>query len=1208
MSRETLKDFFIKNAIPEDSISFSHDSEPTPDGLGNLNSLHLGGNEDIKIDPNSGQTLLDLDSADPAGILGDYLSFLSKEADHVYPISPGNEASAPTNRGEYLAISSEHGAEKIYITPGTELASNFNVYSNGQFVNIKDVVDKIGLDNDENSGHKLLNSIEGTGTNDYGEVTHQEGEDNKVVQAVHNEVLIKSRFGNIPNKEIFVSKNESQDTHDQKEKLKINNKFGSHSHLDEETLVRLEQLKNLGASLLMKVSGFDNGDTPGESLNPEELEASMVTGELRSSLIKGRPNEIGAPGIQAEAYRAKNATGFPQKEASDESIRAGRGEAIGHVDTRSSYGATYNSGMHFSGKNHKLHKYQAALSLYALDEVSRRIYSSIIRHLTSIADLNGDVYSKIEDNFNEFLHEPLLGHARKLVNLKLDYIKNSVLVPTRYPYKSSFDRGLKVLFGIEYVDNTAKREKPTVESIKISKQVTSSPGFWLAVSRSAIKSANQTFDSLDLLSQTDIDSESINNFISAMASNNIIRYMNAIATVGDASFQAYGGGDISNDAFFKRSRNVDSLPDSPGTRVGKSRKDNGYRQNQLAWSQNDVPSAYLLPLNPIRAAGRLDKIVSGPNPFTAMVGSELVDQTYFSKNMDGSSNRIPKEVVETLENKLDAEYVPFYFQDLRTNEIISFHAFLDSLTDTINPNYSTFPGYGRLDPVRIYESTTRSISIGFTVVATSKQDFNTMWYKINKFVTLLYPQWTKGTMVGQSLEGGVTSKFLQPNTQVLGASPLVRMRVGDIIKSNYSKFNLARMFGIGDGDVQPLPADSSPAAIITNAFDYEAQNVINKIKDYSVSLLALVYGSPIQFFNLQGTKDQAAKLGSFGQKALSGLSSTATNFLKNGFVNPLTLGFVLNRIKDPNVEINSAIAGNKFDKTTPAQNAGQSIAESIGDQLSGPHKNYTVYLNSNYNQGYKIIGGNDVMVGKRLMIQKPIKVKIVKKNLSSYEGIKFSKDLEKTSKTKVTYEVEIVDFSIPADAQSLVLYCMPSDIYQMPNKTLIDTLEFGLLLAGAGGVISPLADSGLNSNLIKGFANSTGTAPAIDLIRSLYQSQESSFMDSFNNPFAKAYESTSGRGLAGTIGSVSFNWLDNFPWEIDHNSRAPIGCKISFSFDVIHDIAPGLDHSGYNRAPLYNVGDIMKNVSGDSYESFFKEDEFEFRKQANKGIKITGKK
>ena len=197
---------------------------------------------------------------------------------------------------------------------------------------------------------------------------------------------------------------------------------------------------------------------------------------------------------------------------------------------------------------------------------------------------------------------------------------------------------------------------------------------------------------------------------------------------------------------------------------------------------------------------------------------------------------------------------------------------------------------------------------------------------------------------------------------------------------------------------------------------------------------------------------------------------------------------------------------------------------------------------------------------------------------------------------------------MPKESINLELHCEPSDIYQMPNDTLVNTLEFGLLLAGAGGFISSALDFGLNSNLVKGFANSTGLAPSIDLVRSLYQSQESEFMDAFNNPFVKAYESTAGRGLAGTVGTVTFDWLDDFPWEIDHNSRAPIGCKINFNFDVIHDLPPGLDHSGYNRAPLYNVGDIMKNVTDDVYESFFKEDEFEFRKQSNKGTRITGKK
>ena len=69
------------------------------------------------------------------------------------------------------------------------------------------------------------------------------------------------------------------------------------------------------------------------------------------------------------------------------------------------------------------------------------------------------------------------------------------------------------------------------------------------------------------------------------------------------------------------------------------------------------------------------------------------------------------------------------------------------------------------------------------------------------------------------------------------------------------------------------------------------------------------------------------------------------------------------------------------------------------------------------------------------------------------------------------------------------------------------------------------------------------------------------------------------------LGNLTFNWLDDsFGWETDFNSRAPIGVKIKLSLDVIHDIPPGLDHAGYNRAPLYNVGSIMEHVSGDPNE------------------------
>ena len=37
---------------------------------------------------------------------------------------------------------------------------------------------------------------------------------------------------------------------------------------------------------------------------------------------------------------------------------------------------------------------------------------------------------------------------------------------------------------------------------------------------------------------------------------------------------------------------------------------------------------------------------------------------------DASPGRLPIEMVSMVEQNLDSEYVPFYFHDLRTNEVI----------------------------------------------------------------------------------------------------------------------------------------------------------------------------------------------------------------------------------------------------------------------------------------------------------------------------------------------------------------------------------------------------------------------------------------------------------------------------------------------------------------------------------------------------------
>lgn len=88
------------------------------------------------------------------------------------------------------------------------------------------------------------------------------------------------------------------------------------------------------------------------------------------------------------------------------------------------------------------------------------------------------------------------------------------------------------------------------------------------------------------------------------------------------------------------------------------------------------------------------------------------------------------------------------------------------------------------------------------------------------------------------------------------------------------------------------------------------------------------------------------------------------------------------------------------------------------------------------------------------------------------------------------------------------------------------------------------------------------------------------FFSADSNPVVKAFESTAGKGLAGIIKSIKFNWFEP-AWEIDNGAKAPQWCKISLGFTPIHDIPPGIDDDGFNRAPIYPVG-AVGNFSGDA--------------------------
>jgi hypothetical protein len=141
-----------------------------------------------------------------------------------------------------------------------------------------------------------------------------------------------------------------------------------------------------------------------------------------------------------------------------------------------------------------------------------------------------------------------------------------------------------------------------------------------------------------------------------------------------------------------------------------------------------------------------------------------------------------------------------------------------------------------------------------------------------------------------------------------------------------------------------------------------------------------------------------------------------------------------------------------------------------------------------------------------------------------------------------------------------------------PSKDALYARE----LASASSASTPAAGS---STSVSSGASSSGSpssnpTPNYDRL--------TGFLDASQNPIIRSFESARGRGLAGFITDLKFDWTD-VPWEIKQGSRAPLFMKLTVTFSPIHDIPMGLDSDGMMRSVAYNVGNLSKMINGDPY-------------------------
>jgi hypothetical protein len=637
-------------------------------------------------------------------------------------------------------------------------------------------------------------------------------------------------------------------------------------------------------------------------------------------------------------------------------------------------------------------------------------------------------------------------------------------------FQAALMRGIGVFFGLDV--GVSDLLNPTGALGAVATAI-ESPGFKAVTCRSIMRSTMIFINKLKGLADSPSIMAGVKNFLSLfeiLKESKLMSAINLFATLGDMAILK-----MNEDTLVEKQGGVvyHSTIDAqkqglPGESVTKHRLQYkaGESSFKIAWANNRTPSSLLLPVN-VQGLAALEAATATTQHTSPRAATGQKNDAEWSKsyNYISKENRIPQNVddnsvsVANIETMLDAEYVPFYFHDLRTNEIISFQAFLGSLKDDYTPQWENSDAFGRVDKVKIYKSTDRRISFDFWVVALDRKDFDDMWVKINKLVTMVYPQYSAGRKL--IADGGKTT-ITMPFSQVMTSSPIVRLRIGDVIRSNYSRFNLSRVFGLADTDAK-INGVSLDTSSITSTLQTAKKELDVLLRNPETA------GDNYTFYLTSPTPALMAK-------ASSG------------------------------IQISLPIIG-KSSNDRPTQNAMIPL-----EML--PYFKMRAESSS-------MMGGQGTFV---ISAMTPDELK---------QNWRLNASMIKL-----------------VDEQTKVI----------AEKYKFDSTKFQI----------PLSSISLTPESMRQFWAAYSESPE----------EMMKFMDKNSNAIVKSFQEMGGKGLAGTIDQMNFEWLDanHMRWETEQRSRAPQRTKVTMTFSPIHDISPGIDHMGYNRAPIYPVGSMFSEI------------------------------
>jgi len=660
-------------------------------------------------------------------------------------------------------------------------------------------------------------------------------------------------------------------------------------------------------------------------------------------------------------------------------------------------------------------------------------------------------------------------------------------------------------------------------------------------------------------------------------------FMSKMAELGNAGLISQFGSTA-----FSPGKDIDGIPFTAKSRNQKSRIYSktslgtplGYERGTLAWAHRTMPSRYLTSNNfkdarttfsTVQAhdANMINKRSVSHDDNNTLTNTDLTALAeQWGDGNTTENNRLTSDYVKHIEKNLDSEYCPFYFHDLRTNEILAFHAFISSISDGFSVDYNKVGGYGRMDDVHIYSKTSRNISLTFTLAATSPEDHEVMWYNINKLVSMCYPQYSDGRTVAIGKDD-LEQRFTVPFSQIQTASPLIRLRLGDLLKSNYSRFGLGRLFGLGKDENTFRVGDPVTLQSITdNREDIEeynqavisAQDTVRQHREqFQDDKNNITPGVPVKLtseakFYLRestGSANKGIKLsGIYNSTAPRGPWEVEYN------VDPTTShSLVPHTLTDSGIyatpeEIDEMIEGglgsNASNVVSRVTSTTDEVRQMSVENPSAGHKymwdieHTWTTTQTTHNRGYMILK------------PKGATAKWVNNELSS-------QSISANNVRILAYHSEVDDATDEYYAGLLQHYT--NEIYEGAPIETLQTIDTALV-----GSIS---------------TNNEHTNDEV------WNSQKNiqSFFDPDRNSVVRAFESTRGEGLAGVITQLDIANEESL-WGTDQerNLRAPMVVQITIGFSPIHDLPIGLDSQGMMTSAPYGVGNIVRDRFGHPYE------------------------